>query len=285
MKLKRKTARKKNAIVGATIVILVALSALLAPWLTPYQPQAQNLNQVLSAPSKTHLLGTDFYGRDVFTRLIYGARISLLIGLVTTLFAILIGIMIGLLAGYLGTWADRILMRLVDVLLAFPRMFIMLLVVGLGRPSLQTTIFVLVIFSWMEVARITRAEVMAVKESLYVKSAVALGLKPFRVLFSFILPNVSTPIIVSATLMIGSMILLEAGLSFLGLGVQPPTASWGTLLKQGRLDPVGAWWLSLFAGLAIVMTVIGLNLLGDGLQDYLDPRAKKSAGNGRKAAK
>jgi peptide/nickel transport system permease protein len=246
-------------------------SALGAPILAPYDANAHNLMMSSQPPSTAHLLGTDVYGRDLLSRLIYGARVSLGIGLSAAFIAASVGVLVGVFAGFMGGWVDWLLMRIVDVLMGFPRLVVMLLAVGFGTPSIWLTLTVLGLLAWMEVARIVRGEVMVIREMLYLKSAQALGLKRSRIITGYILPNVIGSVIVSTTLLIGTMILVEASLSFLGLGVQPPNASWGTILNQGRVDPVGAWWISAFGGLMVVVTVIGFNLLGDGLRDLLDP--------------
>ena len=260
--------------IGLVIVGAFSIISLGAPLFSPFDPSAQNLSMSVRPPSFSHLLGTDLFGRDLLSRLIYGARVSMGIGISAAFIAVLFGTLVGLTTGFLKGWTDKILMRSVDILLGFPKLFIVLLAVGLGTPSIWLTVAVLGALSWMEVARIVRGEVILVREMNYVKAATALGLKSSAIIFRYILPNVISTIIVSTTLLIGTMILVEATLSFLGLGVQPPDASWGTIMNQGRADPLGAWWISTFAGLSIFITLIGFNLLGDGLRDILDPRRK-----------
>lgn len=260
--------------IGLVIVGAFSIISLGAPLFSPFDPSAQNLSMSVRPPSFSHLLGTDLFGRDLLSRLIYGARVSMGIGISAAFIAVLFGTLVGLTTGFLKGWTDKILMRSVDILLGFPKLFIVLLAVGLGTPSIWLTVAVLGALSWMEVARIVRGEVILVREMNYVKAATALGLKSSAIIFRYILPNVISTIIVSTTLLIGTMILVEATLSFLGLGVQPPDASWGTIMNQGRADPLGAWWISTFAGLSIIITLIGFNLLGDGLRDILDPRRK-----------
>ena len=259
---------------GLVIVGAFSIISLGAPLFSPFDPSAQNLSMSVRPPSFSHLLGTDLFGRDLLSRLIYGARVSMGIGISAAFIAVLFGTLVGLTTGFLKGWTDKILMRSVDILLGFPKLIIVLLAVGLGTPSIWLTVAVLGALSWMEVARIVRGEVILVREMNYVKAATALGLKSSAIIFRYILPNVISTIIVSTTLLIGTMILVEATLSFLGLGVQPPDASWGTIMNQGRADPLGAWWISTFAGLSIFITLIGFNLLGDGLRDILDPRRK-----------
>ena len=260
--------------IGLVIVGAFSIISLGAPLFSPFDPAAQNLSISVRPPSFSHLLGTDLFGRDLLSRLIYGARVSMGIGISAAFIAVFLGTLVGLTTGFLKGWTDKILMRSVDILLGFPKLFIVLLAVGLGTPSVWLTVVVLGALSWMEVARIVRGEVILVREMNYVKAAAALGLKSSAIIFRYILPNVISTIIVSTTLLIGTMILVEATLSFLGLGVQPPDASWGTIMNQGRADPLGAWWISTFAGLSIIITLIGFNLLGDGLRDILDPRRK-----------
>jgi peptide/nickel transport system permease protein len=255
---------------GAIMIVILILFLVAGSFISPYQPESQDLTQTLSPPSWGHPLGTDFYGRDLLTRLIYGGRITLGVSLIATILAIAIGSVIGLLCGFWGGLFDLLCMRFIDILLGFPRIFVILLIIGLGYSSLGLVVLVMALFSWMEIARIVRANVWVVKEQLYIKSAQALGLSKNRIIFRHILPNVSGPIIVSAILLISSLILLESGLSFLGLGAQPPTASWGTILNEGRIDPLGTWWISLFSGILIVISVIGFNLIGDGIQNLLN---------------
>ena len=269
--------RDRSTRIGLIIVAIFSLSALGASFLAPFSPYDHDLTMTLKPPSILHPLGTDLYGRDLLSRLIYGARVSLGISLSAAAIAVAFGTSIGLAAGFLGGWTDQVLMRLVDVFLGFPRLFAVLLAVGFGSPSIWLTVAVLGLLSWMEVARIVRGEVLVIKEMLYLKSAIALGLGRFRIMIGYILPNVIGPVVVSTTLLIGTMILVEASLSFLGLGVQPPQASWGNILNQGRLNPVEAWWISTFAGIAIVVLVVGFNLLGDGLRDLLDPKSLTSS--------
>jgi len=262
--------------IGLVVVGAFSIISLGAPLFSPFDPSAQNLSMTVRPPSFSHLLGTDLFGRDLLSRLIYGARVSMGIGISAALIAVLFGTLVGLTTGFLKGWTDKILMRSVDILLGFPKLFIVLLAVGLGTPSVWLTVAVLGALSWMEVARIVRGEVILVREMNYVKAATALGLKSSAIIFRYILPNIISAVIVSTTLLIGTMILVEATLSFLGLGVQPPDASWGTIMNQGRVDPLGAWWISTFAGLSIIISLIGFNLLGDGLRDVLDPRRSVS---------
>ena len=262
--------------IGLILVALFSLLALGAPLLSPYDPLRQNLLIKSSPPSFSHFFGTDLFGRDILSRLLYGAKVSMGIGLGSAFLAVFLGSAVGLSAGFLRGRIDALLMRIVDLFLGFPKFFILLLVVGLGSPSIWLTAAVLGALSWMEIARVVRGEVVLIREMNYVKAATALGLSPINIAMRYVLPNVSGSIIVAATLMIGTMILVEASLSYLGFGVQPPDASWGTMMNQGRIDPLGTWWISVSAGLAIILSLIGFNLLGDSLRDVLDPRSKNA---------
>ena len=257
---------------GLIIIAIIVLFAIAAPIISPQNPNLQDYDKILKPPSFSNLLGTDQYGRDVLSRILYGARISLSVGIFAAIIALVLGTVVGSIAGLLGGWTDRLLMRFVDILLGFPKLFVLLLAVGIGSPSIWLTVLVLSFLSWMEIARIVRGEVIVVKEQMYVKAAEALGLSKVRIIVRYLFPNIAGQIVVSLTLLVSTMILIEASLSFLGLGVQPPTASWGSLLHQGRVDPVGAWWISLFTGVFIVVTVAGFNLFGDGLRNVLNPR-------------
>lgn len=223
---------------------------------------------------KIHWLGTDKFGRDILSRIIYGSRISLSIGFVAVGIAITFGTFIGSIAGYYGGKVDSIIMRLVDMILAFPRLFLVLTIIALFTPKIWIIIAVLGATGWMGTTRLVRGQILSLKEQEFIQAAHAMGLNVARTIFRHILPNVMAPIIVTATLRVGTTILLEAALSFLGLGVQPPTASWGNIINQGRDNLLGAWWIATFPGLAIVLTVVAYNLFGDGLRDALDPRLR-----------
>ncbi len=266
--------RNKTALVGCAIVLLVFLTALSAPVISPYDPAQIDVGKILSGPTRTHPLGTDELGRDVLSRMIWGARISLLVGFVAVGISILIGIVLGAVAGYYGRTVDDLLMRFVDVMLAIPTFFLILAVIALLEPSIWNIMSVIGVTSWMGVARLVRGQFLNLKETDYVVSAKALGAGDLRIIFLHILPNAMAPVYVSAVLGVAGAILVESSLSFLGLGVQPPTPSWGSILTAGKDNIEIAWWLSLFPGLAILITVLGYNLLGEGLQDALNPRLK-----------
>lgn len=267
--------RNRLALAGGLIVAAMLVVALLAPLLAPYDPSAIRVSSILLPPSSAHLLGTDALGRDVLSRMIYGTQISLLVGFVAVGIAVLIGVLVGALAGYYPGWVDTLFMRLVDIMLSVPTFFLILAVIALVGPNLLNIMVVIGVSSWMGVARLVRGEFLALKESDYVLAARALGVPAARIIFRHILPNAMAPVYVSAILGIAAAVLVESSLSFLGLGVQPPTPSWGNILTDGKANIEIAWWLSLFPGLAILVTVLGYNLLGEGLRDALDPRLKK----------
>lgn len=268
--------KNKMATFGLSCMIFLYLVALLAPLIAPYDPNAQEdiVRTRYIAPSVDHPMGTDKFGRDVFSRVIYGSRISLSIGFIAVGISITLGSLVGATAGYLGGKVDNVIMRFVDMLLSFPRLVLVITVVALFAPSIFLLVAVLGATGWMGTSRIVRGQVLALREQEFVQAVKALGLKDWRILLFHVLPNSMAPIIVSATLGIGNTILLEAGLSFLGLGVQPPTPSWGNIITDGRGVLLDAWWIATFPGLAIVVTVICFNLLGDGLRDALDPRLR-----------
>lgn len=270
----RRFARHRQAAAGLVLLAALCLSALLTPYLAPHDPAEQDrvVETRYQPPSAAHPLGTDRFGRDVLSRVLYGARISLGIGFVAVLIAITLGTVLGAGSGYLGGWADTVTMRSVDLLLSFPRLVLLITVVALFEPSIALVTLVLGLTGWMGTSRVVRGEVLSVREQPYVEAARALGYSDGRILFRHVLPNALGPVIVAATLGVGNTILAEAALSFLGLGVQPPTASWGNMVAAGRDVMLEAWWITLFPGLAIVLTVMSFNLVGDGLRDAMDPR-------------
>lgn len=267
--------RNPLIIAGGMIVGIVALLALFAPWIAPYDPSFIDLTSILQPPSWQHPMGTDDLGRDVFSRMVYGARISLLVGFVAVGIAVSIGVFFGAIAGYYGGWVDKLVMRFVDVMLCFPSFFLILAVIAFLQPSIFNIMIVIGFTSWMGVARLVRAEFLKLRKQDFILSAQTLGVSDQRIIWRYMLPNALTPVWVNVTLGIAAAILVESGLSFLGIGVQPPTASWGNILTDGKANIEIAWWLSLFPGLAILVTVLGYNLLGEGLRDELDPRQRK----------
>lgn len=264
----------RMALVGAVIVLIMFLMAAAAS-LSSLDPAAINVSQSLLPPSAAHPLGTDDLGRSVLVRMLYGARISLLVGFVAVGISTLIGILLGSLAGYYGGWIDAFIMRFVDIMLCFPTFFLILAVIAFLDPSIWNIMIVIGLTSWMGVARLIRAEFMSLRRRDFVLAAQALGATDMRLIFRHILPNALSPVLVSATLGVAGAILTESALSFLGIGVQPPTPSWGNMLITGKQTLGSAWWLSVFPGLAILVTVLGYNLLGEGVRDALDPRLKE----------
>lgn len=272
----RARSRRGRLVVGAGLVAAFALSALLAPWLSPYDPAAvpSALTQgMLRAPSPSHPFGTDALGRDLLSRVLHGGRVSLALGLGVEVVAGAIGLVIGLLAGYYGGWRDSALMRMTDVVMAFPSLILAIgLIAVFERPGLDKVAVVLIALGWTTIARVVRGETLSLKERDHVQAARALGVGHGAILFRHILPNALGPVIVTATIGVGSNMIAEAGLSFLGLGAQAPTISWGSMLAEGQTFLTSAPWVAFFPGAALLLAVLGINLLGDALRDLLDPR-------------
>lgn len=264
--------RNKLAVAGLAIIVVLTVLALLSPWLCPRDPVALDLTHRLQGPSSHFWLGTDDLGRDVFSRLLIGTRVSLSVGFVAVGIALLVGTTLGLLAGFFGGKLDTVIMRTVDVMLSIPTFFLILTVIAFLGPNIYNVMVIIGLTSWPGLTRLVRGECLSVREREYVQAARLSGVSTPRLLFVHILPNVVAPILVSATLGVGGAILTESALSFLGLGVQPPMPSWGNILSIGRDYLHIAWWLSLFPALAILVTVLAFNLLGEGLRDVLDPR-------------
>lgn len=260
------------ALAGAGLILLLGLIALLAPAVATHDPLRQDVVRRLQPPSGGHWMGTDDLGRDVYSRIVYGTRVSLAVGVLAMAVSVLIGAAVGLAAGYYGRWVDAALMRLVDVLLCFPSIFLILMVIAFLEPNILNVMAVIGLTSWMGLARLVRGECLSLRERDFVLAARGLNLPAPRILFIHLLPNVVSPVIVAATLGIGAAVLTESALSFLGLGVQPPAPSWGNMLSAGKDYIHLAWWLSIFPGLSLLVTVLGFNLLGEGLRDVLDPR-------------
>ena len=287
--------RNRLALVGSVILLMLAVVAIAAPWIAPHDPLQMNLPDALLPPSAAYPLGTDQLGRDVLSRLIYGTRISLLIGFIAVGIAVCVGTTVGSLAGFYGGWVDSFLMRLVDTLLSIPSIFLLLAVIAMDPteqllrlgglpliggavtnlltlvdPHIVVLMAVIGLMSWMGVARLVRAEILSLKEREFVLAARVLGASSFRLITKHLLPNAMGPVLVSATLGVGGAILTESVLSYLGLGVQPPTPSWGNILNEGRIALGVAWWLTLSPGLCILVTVLAFNLLGEGIRERLN---------------
>lgn len=266
--------RNRAAVFGGIVVVLVALLAVASPVIAPYDPIKVSASEALRPPSISHPFGTDQFGRDILTRVLYGGQISLRIGLISVGIASLCGIVLGLLAGYYGGLVSAIIMRLIDMLLAFPGILLALAIVGILGPSLINVMIAVGIGNIPHYTRVVRASVLTIRSSVYVDAARVVGCGDLRIMFQHILPNALASVIVLATLGVAGAILTGAGLSFLGLGVQPPTPEWGAMLSGGRDQLRSSWWITTFPGLAIMVTVLAINLLGDGLRDALDPRQK-----------
>ena len=267
-------AKDKLAVSGGLIVSTLFIISFLAPYISPCDPAAIDARHVLSPPGPGHLFGTDALGRDVLSRVLMGAGISLKVGFFAVGISVLIGVFLGALSGYYGKLVDMVIMRFVDTMLCIPSFFLIITLIALFEPSIWIIMLVIGATSWMGVARLIRAEFLSLKRREFVLAARVAGASDLRIIFMHILPNALAPVLVYATLGIASAILVESSLSFLGIGVQPPTPSWGNILTEGKDNIEIAWWLSLFPGLAILITVLGYNLLGEGIRDSLDPRLK-----------
>jgi len=270
----RRFKRNRLALTGGIVVLLLFIVAIAAPLIAPYDPNAIDVRNILDPPGLSHLFGTDDLGRDILSRVIYGSWVSLLVGFVAVGIATVIGIIVGASAGYYGGWVDTIIMRFVDTMLSIPTFFLILAVITFLDSSIWNIMAVIGLTSWMGVARLVRAEFLSLKEREFVLAARALGASDVRIIVRHILPNALSPVFVSAVLGVAGAILTESVLSFLGIGVQPPTASWGNILTAGKDNIEIAWWISVFPGLAILVTVLAYNLLGEGIRDAIDPRLK-----------
>ena len=271
----REFIRNRYALAALIFILAILVFAILAPLLTGYDPASTDSRSVLTAPSREHIFGTDRLGRDIFSRIVYGARISLAIGFIAVGIASLIGVLIGAIAGYYGGKIDYLLMRFVDIMLCFPTIFLILAVISLLEPSITNIMVIIGATGWMGIARLVRAEVLTLKERDFVSAAKVMGAKDSRIILRHLIPNAVGPVLVSATLGIGGAILTESALSFLGIGVQPPTPSWGNILMDGRSTLGVAWWLTVFPGLFILFTVLSYNILGEALRDISEPRLKE----------
>ena len=270
----------RTAFLGAMIILIYILVALLAPWIAPYTPFQGRLRLRLLPPawesggSTLHLLGCDELGRDFLSRIIYGARVSLLVGVLTVGISVFVGVALGSIAGYYRGWFDQVLSRFADLLLSFPYLIFAIFIMAIVGPGFANLIFALTLKGWVEFFRLVRGEMLSEKTKEYVDAAKATGRKDFAIIASEILPNIIHSVIVLATLRMGWMIIMEASLSFLGLGIQPPTPAWGSMINAGRAYMLTAWWLSTLPGVAMLALVLSINLLGEGLRDILDPRLK-----------
>jgi ABC-type dipeptide/oligopeptide/nickel transport system permease subunit len=264
---------------GLAVVVIMTLAAVAAPLITTQDPLRIDLTHLLQRPSAGHWLGTDLQGRDIWSRLVYGARVSLTVGLISQGIALTLGVTMGLLAGYYGRWVDEIVMRLADVTLAFPTLLLLIAMVAAFQPSMGVVFATIGVVGWAGIARLVRGQVLVVRQLEYVQAIRALGARDWRIMLRHVLPNVIAPVVIAATLGVAGAIMAEAALSFLGLGVPPPTPSWGSMIADGRdLDQLRrAPWTSVFPGLAIGMAVLGFNLLGDALRDALDPKQHRKA--------
>lgn len=263
----------RMAMAGAAVLLIWAVAAIAAPLIAPYDALSQSVEDRLSPPSAQHPFGTDELGRDVFSRVVYGARISLPVGLVVILFSMLMGALVGALAGYVGGVFDLLVMRLADITLAFPSIVLALAIASALGPSLKNALIAMILVWWPEYARLMRGQVLSVKNNEYVIAARSIGVSSGRILARHIIPNTSAPIVVKASLDAGSAILTIAALSFIGLGAVPPTPEWGTMISMGRFKFYN-WWLTAFPGLAVLSVVLGFNFLGDGLRDAFDPQLR-----------
>ena len=271
----RQLCRNRAAILGLALIIIEIIVALAAPWVAPYDPLDQSMREALQPPSRQHLLGTDDLGRDLLSRIIYGSRISLRIGLIAAGIAGIAGVFLGTMSGFHGGWLDEVVMRLIDILLAFPGMLLALTIIAVLGPGLFNVMIAVGIGSIPSFTRVARGQTLAVKEEDYVLGARVVGCSDARIIFRYIVPNVLPTVIVLTTLRVATAILTAAGLSFLGLGAQPPTPEWGAILSAARIYLRQAWWFTTFPGLAIMITVLSINLFGDGLRDALDPKLRR----------
>lgn len=265
----------KLAVAGLVIVVFAVLVGITADLIAPYDPNVMNMKVRLTGPSDLNVLGTDQYGRDLLSRVIHGTRISLLVGVSSIAVASIVGVFFGGIAGYFGGLSDDLIMRMMDILLAFPALILGIGILAVLGPSVLNVIIVIAVVSTPQIARVTRSAVLTQKEEEYVQAATVIGLSAFKRLFKHILLNCMAPITVQSTLLVANAIIIETSLSFLGLGVRPPTPTWGTILFEGKdYILLGMWWMSVFPGLGIIITMLGLNLFGDGLRDALDPKIR-----------
>lgn len=267
-----KLLKNKFALTGLIVITLLIIVALFAPVISPYTPSQQNVFERLQPPSLHHLFGTDDLGRDVFTRMIFGARISLAVGFISVFIILVIGTLLGIISGYYGGKIDYMIMRFTDIVLCFPTFFLIILVIAFIEPNIYNVMIVIGVTSWPGLARLVRAEVLSLKEREFILVSKMMAISNIKIFFVHILPNIISPLMVYSSLAIGGAILTESALSFLGLGVQPPMPSWGQILTSGKDYIYMAWWLSLFPGIAILVTVLAFNLVGEAIRDIFDPK-------------
>jgi ABC-type dipeptide/oligopeptide/nickel transport system permease subunit len=274
MELWKALRRRRLAMTGGAVIALLVVVGIAGPWIAPYDPLEQDLSKSLLGPSWEHWFGTDSFGRDILSRVLYGARISLLVGIVSQGIAFSLGVAMGLVSGYYGGKVDALIMRLADVTLAFPTLLLLIAITAAFQPSLTVVFVAIGVVGWAGLARLVRSQTLVVRELDFVQAARALGMNDARLLTRHVLPNTLAPAIIAVTLGMAGAILLEAALSFIGLGAQPPTPSWGSMISDGRDFLRTAPWISVFPGLAIGLVVLGFNLFGDGLRDAMDPRLR-----------
>ena len=275
--------RHKPAMIGTTIIIIFALAAIFAPYISPWDPEKTNLDAMLQPPSAQHLMGTDDLGRDLLTRILYGGRVSLAIGVMAMALAVVVGAIVGGVAGFYGGWVDNVLMRFTDMMLSFPQLFVLIILAialrdlpiealrGTAFASVFSIVLVIAVLAWMRVARVVRASFLSLKEKEFIEAARSAGVSNLRIMIRHLLPNAMSPVIVAATFRVATSIITESGLSYLGFGVQPPTPTWGNMLKNAQDQMTRAPWTAIFPGLMIFIAVIAINFIGDGLRDALDP--------------
>jgi len=269
--------RNRLALGGASIVALLVVVGVAGPWIAPYDPLGQDLTKSLQGPSRTHWFGTDSFGRDILSRVLHGARISLLVGVASQAIAFTLGVLLGVVSGFYGGKIETVVMRLADVTLAFPTLLLLIAITAAFQPGLTVVFVAIGIVGWAGMARLVRSQALVVRELDFVHAARALGMGDLRLVMLHVLPNCLAPAVIAVTLGMASAILLEAALSFIGLGAQPPTPSWGSMISDGRDFLRTAPWISIFPGLAIGLVVLGFNLFGDGLRDAMDPRLRGGA--------
>lgn len=273
--IRKRFVKNKLAVAGLIFLIVLITLSILTPWIAPYDPADIDLFNIEAPPSKEHWLGTDELGRDVFTRLMYGSRVTLSVGIMSMLIGVVVGCVLGALAGYYGGIVDNLIMRFVDIMLSFPTIFLLIIMASYVKANIGGIMLIIGLTSWMSVARLVRGEFLALKEQEFIEASRALGVSDLRIMFKHLLPNAIGPVIVAATLGVGYAILYESSLSFLGIGIQPPAASWGNMLSNAQANIYTAPWLAIWPGICIFLTVLAFNFVGDGLRDALDPKLKR----------